>query len=69
MTLYKHKRTGVLYQELFSSFDVATQEHHTVYVSLENGQIFNRNQVKFAQNFEIVELNSQAKIVPKEPHE
>lgn len=68
MSIYKHKRTGVLYRVLCGSFDVATQEHQWVYCSLATGEIFNRSQVKFAQNFLLLIENVQAGIVPKEPH-
>lgn len=66
MAIFKHKRTGILYRELCDSFDVATQRHHKVYVSLENGQIFNRDWDIFAKNFELVNYNPQGDIIPKE---
>ncbi len=69
MSLYKHRRTGVLYRTLFSSFDVCTQEHQWVYISIKTGEIFNRSQIKFAENFELIEANPQGKIIPKDPHE
>lgn len=62
--VYRHKRTGVEYRVLFESFDVETQRRHIVYVSIANGQIFNRDRDIFAQNFEYV-CDTQAQIEPK----
>lgn len=64
----KHRATGVSYRIICDSFDVATQEHHFVYVSLATGQIFNRSQAKFFENFNVDIVNPQHDIIPKEPH-
>jgi len=68
MSLYQHKRTGVLYTKLFTAFNVETQDHHSIYVN-DKGEIFSRNSIKFAENFTLIEANPQSKITPKEPHE
>lgn len=65
---FKHTRTGGLYRVLFNSFSVERQAHSVVYVSLETGQIFDRDDEKFAENFTLHQASPQAKIVPKAPH-
>jgi hypothetical protein len=66
-------KIGVVTYCAFASFSVALlksgQEHHRVYMALEAGQIFNRSQVKFEDNFELFNDDVQSDIVPKEPHE
>lgn len=64
--IYKHKRTGVNYRWLLNSFDVATQKHHVVYMSLKTGEVFNRDEEVFEQNFVLVDACVQSKIQPKE---
>lgn len=65
--IYKHKRTGDLYRLLLISFSVERQRESVVYMSLSTGSIFDRDGLKFNENFEFVE-HSQTKIIPKEPH-
>ena len=62
--LYKHKTTGVLYSVFFSSFCVATQKHHHVYVSQETGEFFNLDRDEFFKTFEFID-NPNIKIQPK----
>lgn len=64
--IYKHIRTGVLYRLLYSSFSVERQKQSCVYISLENGAIFDRDAEKFRENF-IYMGDAQTKILPKEP--
>jgi hypothetical protein len=66
MSLYRHKRTEVLYRTLFGAFNVENQEHQWVYMSLQTGEIFTRGQIAFAQNFELLNANPQSSIMPKE---
>ena len=65
--IYRHKRSGGLYRLLVDSFSVERQAHSMVYVSLETGQVFDRDSKRFAENFEFV-CNAQEGIAPKEPH-
>lgn len=62
--LYTHKRTGVLYRKIIESFSVERQEHSVVYMSLANGQVFDRGAKAFAENF-VLEHDPQAHITPK----
>ncbi len=66
--IYRHKRTGVLYRLLVDSFSVERQASSMVYVSLETGQVFDRDSKKFAENFEFVS-DAQRAIKPKAPHD
>jgi hypothetical protein len=65
--IYRHKRSGGLYRLLIDSFSVERQANSMVYVSLETGQVFDRDSKRFAENFEYVS-DAQAGIVPKAPH-
>lgn len=64
----KHRRTGISYRVICESFDVATQKHHFVYVSLGTGQVFNRSQEIFFENFDVTSNKPQQEIVAQEPH-
>lgn len=64
--IFKHKRTGKNYKWLFESFDVERQEHHTVYMQVETGFIFNRATAVFEQNFECINAMPQVDIIPND---
>jgi hypothetical protein len=64
---YRHKRTGITYRLLFSSFSVERQRPSVVYVDPE-GRIFDRDAEKFGANFELIG-DSQDTILPKQHHE
>jgi hypothetical protein len=49
--IFLHKRSNVLYRMLFTSFDVASQRQHIVYMNMETGVIFNRDAEKFHKSF------------------
>lgn len=65
--IYKHKRTGVLYRRLMDAFQVESQKHSVVYVSMETGQVFCRELGKFMENFDFI-VDPQCVIEAKEPH-
>lgn len=67
--IVKHKRTGKLYKFLCQSFSVERQKHSVVYMELETGYIFDRDDKKFGENFEDFDTFPQNNIIPKEPHE
>lgn len=50
--IFLHKRTNTLYRMLFTSFDVATQRQHIIYMNMETGVVFNRDAEKFHKSFE-----------------
>lgn len=64
--IYTHKRTGVLYKTILKSFDVQTQKPHIIYMGLNTGQVFNRDEQVFKENFEIMKRNIQSTIKPKD---
>ncbi len=63
--LYEHKRTKTKYRTLFRSFDVQTQKHHMVYLSIDTGGIFNREISIFKNNFTLLNILTQSDIIPK----
>jgi hypothetical protein len=62
--IYRHKRTKDLYLLLFESFSVERQRPSMVYMSVETGQIFDRDKEAFKENFAYYH-DSQERIVPK----
>lgn len=65
--IFRHKRTGKDYRVLLESFDTERQEHHTVYLQIETGLIFNRSSEIFEENFQIIDALPQASIQPNDP--
>ena len=65
MSIFKHKRTGILYRKLLESFSVERQCKSVVYMGLETGEIFDRDADKFKENFQYI-TNPQEHIVPKD---
>lgn len=62
--IFKHKRTGGLYRFIGESFSVERQAPSVIYMSLPDGQCFDRDRDAFAQNFEM-HSDPQGAIVPK----
>ena len=65
---YRHKRTDKKYVKITTSFDVERQEHHVVYMSLDNGAIYNRKVETFQRNFELLCADVQDTIIPNDPN-
>lgn len=65
MSIFKHKRTGILYRKLLESFSVERQCKSVIYMGLETGEIFDRDADKFKENFQYLS-NPQEHIEPKD---
>jgi coenzyme F420-reducing hydrogenase delta subunit len=65
MSLYRHKRTKVMYRKLMDSFSVERQRHSVVYISMATGEVFDRDADKFEENFDVLVTDVQGGIIPK----
>lgn len=65
--IFRHRKSGDLYVVLAHSFSVERQRHSTVYMSLSEGQTFDRDTQAFTENFDLVNACPQGSIKPR-PH-
>lgn len=64
----KHKRTGDLYRMLIRSFSTERQRASMVYLKIDTGQIFDRDEQAFFENFELLN-DAQSEIMPRDTNQ